>query len=80
MALTLLGSRKWWSNKHLLQFARQHCLMTLQQAEHAYAECEQALLTTAHELENELNKSPTVEQRIILEHLLKLSQPASPIV
>lgn len=72
MALTLMGSRKWWPKKHLLEFGRQHCLLSLQQAENLYTQCENALSSTAIELEEKLHMYSSSEQKNILEHLMTL--------
>lgn len=71
-ALTLMGSRKWWSTKHLLRFGVDVCGLSLKQAGGLYDECVAALSETAAELEKSLGSTVDEEQIRLLEHLLKL--------
>lgn len=73
-ALTLMGSRKWWSRKHMINFAIQHCQLTKQRAEELYDNCEHALTKGAAEVKQMLQQAQQLEQKMVLEHLLELMQ------
>lgn len=71
-ALTLLGSRKWWQRKYLLQFAQSHCQLSAAQAVELYDECLQALQLVCEQLKEQLSAGLPAKQTEILKHLLKL--------
>ncbi|CBL46983.1 Conserved hypothetical protein [gamma proteobacterium HdN1] len=76
-ALTLMGSRKWWGKKPLLDFGVQHCALTPKQAEALYLECEQAMRATAKEVQQQIEQETThegleSEKLRVLGHLLAL--------
>lgn len=69
-ALTLMGSRKWWSRKHLIQFGIQTCGLSTKQANDLYDDCELAKKQVAKEIEQALlNKVTSRDQQQILQHL-----------
>lgn len=71
-ALTMMGSRKWWPRKHLLNFGVTSCGLTLKQANTLYDECLAALAKTAEQIKQLEMDSMTEDQQCVLEHLLKL--------
>lgn len=71
-ALTLMGSRKWWPRKHLIQFGIQTCGLTNKQANDLYDECDAAKEIIAKEVEKALIKVKNEKQQEVLEHLLLL--------
>lgn len=71
-ALTMMGSRKWWSHKHLIRFGIDHCEVTRKQAEALYDECLQAMVITAHALEDALKDAQNPQQEAVMMHLLGL--------
>lgn len=77
-ALTLMGSRKWWSRKHLLTFGVQHCGLTQAQANALYDECEQAMQRIAAEIQQALTTEVMADKQQILVHLLACLTPSEP--
>lgn len=73
-ALTMMGSRKWWPCKHLLNFGVTSCGLTLKQANTLYDECLAALAKTAEQIKQLEMDSMTENQQFVLGHLLKLME------
>jgi len=71
-ALTLMGSRKWWPRKHLIEFGVQSCGLSVKQANELYDECDTAKSSVAEEIKQRLTEKIKPEQHDILEHLLSL--------
>ncbi|MCO4321705.1 type II toxin-antitoxin system HipA family toxin [Aliidiomarina quisquiliarum] len=71
-ALTLMGSRKWWSRKHLIKFGVNSCGLSTKQANELYDECEAAQESVAKQIEKHIVEVTNSDQRKILEHLLSL--------
>ena len=74
-ALTLMGSRKWWTRKHLLTFGVQHCALTQAQANALYDECEQAMQRVATQIQQALVTEEVADKQQILTHLLSCLTP-----
>lgn len=74
-ALTLMGSRKWWSRKHLIKFGVNCCGLSTKQANELYDECEAAQESVAKQIEKHIVEVTNSDQRKILEHLLSLLKP-----
>ncbi|WP_319781843.1 type II toxin-antitoxin system HipA family toxin [Oceanisphaera sp. IT1-181] len=74
-ALTLMGSRKWWSRKNLLTFGVQHCELTQAQANALYDECEQAMGLVAAQIQQALTTEVMADKQQILMHLLSCLAP-----
>lgn len=72
MALTLMGSRKWWQRKHVIQFGVQVCGLSSKQANNLYDECEAAKKQVAKEVRQALTGLKKPEQHEVLQHLLLL--------
>lgn len=69
-ALTLMGSRKWWPRKHLIQFGIQTCGLSTKQANDLYDECEVAKRLVAKEIQQTLvNEVVNTDQQEVLQHL-----------
>ncbi len=73
-ALTMMGSRKWWTRAHLLRFGTEVCDLTPKQANNLFDECITALKLTALDVEQNLSTISDEEQVLVLTHLLKLMQ------
>ena len=67
-ALTMYGKKVWWGKEELIRFGIQYCLLSKKEAEHCYAECEDALVTTISQIEEYITHNPhfeTIGQRMI---------------
>ena len=73
-ALTMMGSKKWWSQKFLIQFAQTSCDISKLRAEVLYEECMKALQKVMPMINEKLNNSPTPHQKMVLEHIASLIQ------
>lgn len=71
-ALTMMGSRRWWTREHLLRFGTDVCDLTPKQAGYLFDECIAALKLTAQEIEQNLSTVTEKEQVFVLTHLLDL--------
>lgn len=69
-ALTLMGSKKWWGRKHLVQFGINACDLTLRQAEKHYDECLAGLNQTALRVQERLDQELHDDKKQVLSHLL----------
>lgn len=69
-ALTLMGSKKWWGRKHLVEFGINACELTLRQAEKHYDECLAALNQTALMIQERLDQELHDDKKQVLSHLL----------
>lgn len=76
-ALTLLGSKKWWSKEYLLRFGVQACDLTISQANELYSDCDQALATIKQEINQRLTEPLNSNQRSLLEHMATTLQGVS---
>lgn len=76
-ALTLLGSKKWWSKEYLLRFGVQACDLTISQANDLYSDCDQALATIKQEINQRLTEPLNSNQRSLLEHMATMLQDVS---
>ena len=70
-ALTLMGSKKWWDKKYLIDFGVNACELSLKQANQAYDECIAALKDTAILVETRLNQELHEDKIAVLSHLLE---------
>ena len=71
-ALTMMGSKKWWSQKFLIQFAQTSCDISKLRAEVLYEECMKALQKVMPMINEKLKNSPTPHQKMVLEHIASL--------
>ncbi|WP_151671779.1 type II toxin-antitoxin system HipA family toxin [Nitrincola schmidtii] len=69
-ALTLMGSKKWWGKKYLIDFGVNACQLSMKQANQAYDECIAALKDTAILVETRLNQEVHEDKIAVLSHLL----------
>lgn len=72
-ALTLMGSKKWWSTKHLLRFGTQVCDLTASQAERLFGECDAGLAELKAYVQKRLTGPLNEDQRNVLVHLDELT-------
>ena len=70
-ALTLMGSKKWWGKKYLIDFGVNACELSLKQANQAYDECISALKITANIVESRLSQEMHEDKIAVLSHLLE---------
>lgn len=75
-ALTMMGSRKWWARKHLLQFGTSACDLTLKEASVLYNDCLQAIAQIESEVSAACLSASDADARHVLEHLLGLMRKA----
>ncbi|MEZ5435357.1 MAG: type II toxin-antitoxin system HipA family toxin [Pseudomonadales bacterium] len=75
-ALTMMGSRKWWTRKHLLQFGASACDLTLKEASVLYDDCLQAIAQIESEVSAACLSESDADARHVLEHLLGLMRKA----
>lgn len=75
-ALTLMGSKKWWSRKHLLRFGAQVCDLSAGQAGRLFEECEAGLSELNAYVRRRLEGPVNESQRRVLAHLEKLTSAA----
>lgn len=76
-ALTLMGSKKWWSRKALIKFGIQACDLTASQAERLFDECEKGLSELNAYVQQRLTACLNKDQSNVLVHLDALtSAPA----
>lgn len=68
-ALTLLGSKKWWSRNYLIRFGVETCDLTAKQASELYEECEAALRSIRAKVLGRLALEPDAEKHGLLEHM-----------
>ncbi|MCD2449768.1 type II toxin-antitoxin system HipA family toxin [Methylicorpusculum oleiharenae] len=68
-ALTLLGSKRWWSQAYLLRFAVESCGLTAKIAHRLLDECRVALGEVRHLVNRRLLDEPIADKRKVLEHL-----------
>lgn len=69
-ALTLMGSKKWWPKKHLIEFGINACDLTRRQAEQKYDQCMNALTQTAEQVQRRLEGETKDDKIQVLTHLL----------
>ncbi|MEX1057587.1 MAG: type II toxin-antitoxin system HipA family toxin [Natronospirillum sp.] len=74
-ALTLLGSKKWWSKEYLIHFGTQACDLTHKQANDLYLECEHALAETNIYINQRMATASNPDQVHLLQHLAQLTTP-----
>lgn len=68
-ALLLLGSKKWWDEKYLLNFGIQACELTQKDAKKLYDLCKRAISKIAKEIENRLLTEINEDKKEVLEKL-----------
>jgi serine/threonine-protein kinase HipA len=73
-ALTLLGSRKWWSEKHLFRFATEVCDIGSGRAKELFTECLDGLAEAGNLIESTRKIAQNQNQTNILDHLAAISQ------
>jgi len=71
-ALTLLGSKKWWSDDFLLRFAMESCDLSASTAKKLLDECDSALVKVLRMLQSRLLHEEDFQKREVLEHLVGL--------
>ena len=71
-ALHLLGSKKWWSKKHLLRFAVETCNLSQKEAKELYIECLTALNEVIIEIEEKMKNEKNAEVVLFLKELLEI--------
>jgi serine/threonine-protein kinase HipA len=72
----MMGSRKWWARKHLLQFGTSACDLTLREASALYDDCLQAIAQIESEVNAACLSASNADARHVLEHLLSLMKKA----
>lgn len=73
-ALTLMGSKKWWSKPHLLRFGQASCDLTLKQAEALYDQCLHALEQVNNTITQRLKHEQEPDKVHVLQHLAQRTQ------
>ncbi len=71
-ALHLMGSKKWWSKKHLLNFGRSVCDLTPKEAEDAYTTCQNSLIEVKSEIEKRLKIEKNQDKIELLQKLYRV--------
>lgn len=71
-ALTLLGSKKWWSRGFLIRFGMESCELTANVANQLFDECELALGRVLLLLQSRLAYEQDQQKRVLMTHLVKL--------
>ncbi len=71
-ALTLLGSKKWWSREFLIRFGVESCDLTNKQARSLYEECQAALDLVHQKVQARLEYEKEPIKRHVLSHLAML--------
>ena len=71
-ALTLLGSKKWWSREFLIRFGMESCELTASLANQLFDECELALGRVLLLLQSRLASEQDQQKRMLMTHLVKL--------
>lgn len=75
-ALTLMGSKKWWSRSFLIRFGVEICDLSMRQANHLYDECIEALNDVNKQVQLRLAEEDDPQKRLLLEHLTGLMSAA----
>ena len=69
-ALTLAGSKRWWSKHALVEFGCAACQLTPKRAEKLHQECLDGLQKMGEEVAQKLNSTVDADQIRILKHLM----------
>jgi serine/threonine-protein kinase HipA len=75
-ALTLLGSKKWWTRRYLIEFGINACDLTRRQAEQRYDQCINALNQTAQQVKQRLASETDKAKTEVLTHLIMRMETA----
>lgn len=68
-ALLMMGSNKWWTKKHLLQFGIHACQLSAEQAERSYQECIFGLQAVHDELQQTIANSKNEDELMVMQHI-----------
>jgi len=71
-ALNLRGSKKWWSQEHLLKFGMQNCNLTSKEANEFFDECVCAMRDVYTEIQERLNVEDDIDKKEILQKLIEV--------
>lgn len=70
-ALLMLGSKKWWDSKYLIQFGIQACDLTQKEVDTAMQECVDAMSKIKAEIDTRLKSEENEDKREILQKLVQ---------
>lgn len=70
-ALLMLGSKKWWDSKYLMQFGIQACDLTQKEVDTAMQECVDAMSKIKAEIDTRLKSEENEDKREILQKLVQ---------
>jgi len=76
-ALNLMGSKKWWSQKALTNFAQQNCSLSLQEARKIYLQTFNALQKVIHEIQERLISEKESSKQQVLKAMLTTFKEAT---